>query len=247
MLCIYCPVGHLLIVGENLSVVGRIGNTRTRPVLGIYEVSTFEGLLLVILYCSSLCKLRVQLIPFRMSYDEVHIRRCQHPLSERVRYRLRQSTTMRRPCQDSLYTLRCLVFLDGDEVSKRLKRMHRCRLHSEDRFARILNKLIYYCLSIVILSVCQTSERADADNVAIASHHRNSLQQVFRLVAIHDDATLCFQLPCSGIDIEDNDIHAQIHCSLLRRKAGTKGVIEKYHQQSLVLTKLLKSITIFLN
>ena len=207
MLCIYCPVGHLLIVGENLSVVGRIGNTRTRPVLGIYEVSTFEGLLLVILYCSSLCKLRVQLIPFRMCYDEVHIRCRQHPFSERIRYCLRQSAAMRSPCQDSLYTLRLLVFLDGDEVSKSLKRVNGSRLHSEDRLARILYELIYYCLSIVILSVCQTCKRADTDNVAIASHHRNSLQQVFRLVAIHDDTTLCLQLPCSGIHIEDNDIH----------------------------------------
>ena len=246
VLCIYSPMCHLLVIDKNLAIVSRICNTRTRPVFGIYKICTFEGLLLVILYCSTLCKLRVELIPLRVCYDEIYIRSCQHPFSERIRYCLWQSATVWSPRQDSLYTLCWLMFLNGDEVSKSLKRVNCCCLHREDRLTRILYKLIYYCLSIVILPVCQTSKRADAYNIAVASHHRNCFQQMLRLVAIHDDATFCLQLPGSGIDIKDNYIHTQIHCSLLCRKAGTKGVIEKHHQQCLILAKLLKSITIFL-
>ena len=43
------------------------------------------------------------------------------------------------------------------------------------------------------------SERTHTDDITIRSHHRNSLQQMFTLIAIHNDTALCFQLPWSAI------------------------------------------------
>ena len=190
MLGIHRPVRHLVIVGEYLAVVGRVSNARTRPVLGIDEVGALKGFLLVILYRSTLCKLRVELITLWMSYHQVNIWRSKHPLSKRVWHSLRQRTAVRCPRQHSLHALLLLVFLYGDEVGKSLKRVNSGCLHGENRSAGVFHKLVHYGLGIVILPVCQAGKRAYADDVAVTAHHGDSLQQVLRLVAVHYHATL---------------------------------------------------------
>ena len=82
VLSIHRPVRHLVVVIQYLTVVGWVSNAWTRPVLGIYEVSTLKSLLLVIFYLRSLGKLRVELVALRMSNHEVNIRSSEHPFSE---------------------------------------------------------------------------------------------------------------------------------------------------------------------
>ena len=88
-------------------------------------------------------------------------------------------------------------------------------LHSEDGTAAVFDELLEHGLSIVILTVGESGEGTYADEVAVATHDGNGFEQVFALVAIHDDATLCFQFPGTGIDVEHDDIHAEVHGGLL--------------------------------
>ena len=67
-------------------------------------------------------------------------------------------------------------------------------LHSEDWAATVLYKLVYDGLGIIVVTIFQTGKAAHTDKVAEATHHRDSLQQVLALVAIHDNATLCLHL-----------------------------------------------------
>ena len=65
-------------------------------------------------------------------------------------------------------------------------------------------------------------EGTHTDYVAVATHYGDSFQQMFRLVAIHDDAAFGFQLPCSLVDVQYNDIHAQVQSGFLSAEAGTQ-------------------------
>ena len=142
---------------------------------------------------------------------------------------------MRSPGQDYLWTSHLLVLLDGDEVGECLEWVNGSSLHSEDRAAAVLYELVYNGFGIIILSVFQTGKATNTDKVAEATHHRDSLQQVLALVAIHDNATLCLQFPCTCVHVEYDNIHAQVHRSLLCTQSGTETVIEEYHQQGSVL------------
>ena len=83
------------------------------------------------------------------------------------------------------------------------------------RPAGILHELADNGFGIVVVAVTETSEGAHGNDVAVASHHRDGLQEMLALVTIHDDTTLGLELPCTGIDVEDNDIHTEVHGSLL--------------------------------
>ena len=180
-----------------------------------------------------------------MGDDKVYIGRI-HPLGKAVRYGLRKGTGMGRPGQHHLGTRLALVFLNGDEVGKCLERMHGGCLHGEDGTAAVLEELVIYGFGIVILTVCQSGKGTDSDEVTVGTHHRDGFQKVLAAVAIHDNSALGLQFPCSGIHIKHNDIHAQVHCSLLCGKTGAQAVIEKHHQQGLVLAQMLPLETVFL-
>ncbi len=85
--------------------------------------------------------------------------------------------------------------------------MHGGSLHREDGTARVFDKLVQHRLGIVILTVCQSGKGAYTDEVAVAAHHGDGLQQMLTLVTVHDDTTLRLQFPGTGIDIEHDDIH----------------------------------------
>ena len=70
---------------------------------------------------------------------------------------------------------------------------------------------------------------------------------MFTLVTVHDDATLCLQFPGTGIHIEHDDVHAQVHRRLLGRETGTQTVIEENHHQGLVLSQMLILETVVLD
>ena len=59
------------------------------------------------------------------------------------------------------------------------------------------------------------------------------------LVAVHNNATFCLELPCSGIYIKHNDVHAKIEGRLLRRETCSQRVVEENHHQRLVLPEML--------
>ena len=107
------------------------------------------------------------------------------------------------------------MLLDGDEVGECLERVNGSCLHGEDWATAVLHKLVDDGLGIIVVTVFQTGKATNTDKVAEATHHRDSLQQVLALVAIHDNATLCLQFPGTGIHIEHDYIHAQVHRSLL--------------------------------
>ena len=157
-----------------------------------------------------------------------------HPLGERVRYGLRQGVGMRGPGHHDLRTCRGLVLLDGDQVGEALQRVARRGLHREDRASRVADKLLQDTLFVVFGLVVEPGERAYADHVAVRSHDRNGFEQVFGLVAVHHHAPFGFEFPRSLVDIENHDVHAEVHRRLLGREARAEARIEEEHQQGLV-------------
>ena len=103
-----------------------------------------------------------------------------------------------------------------------------------NRLTAIFHKLVYNALGIVELAVLQSCKRAYGNDVAIARHYWNCLQQVFALVAIHDNSTLCLQLPCSCIYVQHYNVHTEVHGCLLCAQACAQAIVEEYHEQSLV-------------
>ena len=163
---------------QYLAVVFGIGNARTTPVLGINEVGILKSLHLIVLDAGTSSELRVEFVAVRMSNDEVDIGCC-HPLGKRVGHSLGQCAAMRSPRKHYLRTCLGLVFINGDEVGKRLKRMHGGCLHGKDGATAVLNELRNDCLGIVILAVGESGKGANTDKVAVAAHYRDSLKQMF--------------------------------------------------------------------
>ena len=94
--------------------------------------------------------------------------------------------------------------------------MARGGFHTENGFARILDKLIENNFIIIISFAFELRKRAHADNVAIGAHHGNGFQNVFRFVAVHYHAALGFEFPRALVDIEHDYVHSQIHSRFLR-------------------------------
>ena len=178
----YC---HMLVVDsprhvfrQYLAVVFGIGNARTTPVLGINEVGILKSLHLIVLDAGTSSELLVEFVAVRMGDYEVDIGCC-HPLGKRVGHSLGQCAAMRSPRKHYLRTCLGLVFLNGDEVGKRLKRMHGGCLHGKDGATAVLDELRNDCLGIVILAVGESGKGANTDKVAVAAHYRDSLKQMF--------------------------------------------------------------------
>ncbi len=161
-----------------LSIFLRNGNAWARPVLCINEVCTLECLLLIVFDSCALGELWIKLIAFWMSNNKINIWCCKHPLSERVWHSLWKTTAMRSPCEDSLYTLCCLMFFYCNKVGECLKRVNGCSLHCEDRLTSILYELVYDGLGIVVFTICEACERAYTDKVAEATHYRDCLKEM---------------------------------------------------------------------
>ena len=125
--------------------------------------------------------------------------------------------------------------------------MHSSCLHCKYRTARILDKLIQNSLSIVVFAIRESCKRTHSYEVAVATHNRDSLQQMLALIAIHDNTTFSLQFPCTCVNIEHDDIHAKIHSCLLGRQACAQTVIEEDHHQGLVFAQVLILKTIILN
>ena len=126
--------------------------------------------------------------------------------------------------------------MDSDEIGKGLQWMYGGGLHSDDRPARVFHKLVDDGLCVVVVAVLQPCKRTHGDDVAVAAHHRDGFQQMLALVAVHDHAAFRLQLPCTGIDVKHNDVHAQVHGRLLSRQTRAQTVVEEYHQQRLVFS-----------
>ena len=84
------------------------------------------------------------------------------------------------------------------------------RLHTEDRFAGVLDKLIQDNLVIVGRLLFELGERAYSDHITVGAHHRDRLKDMLRFIAIHDHPFFCFQLPGALVDVEYNYIHAEV-------------------------------------
>ena len=239
----------------DLAIVGGIGHAGVRPVLGVDEVGALEGFPLIILHVGSGHKLGVELVALGMGDDEVDVGR-QHPLGEGVGHGLRQGLGVGGPGEDDLGARNCGsaaahrtggILLDGDEVGEGLERMDRGGLHGEDRPSAVAYELLDDGLGIVVVAVGEAGEGADADDVAVAAHDGDGLKQMLRLVAVHDDAALGLEFPCPLVDVEHDDVHSQVHGSLLRGETGAQRVVEENHQERLVAPQLTIFITILLD
>ena len=250
-----CVVGHCHltfinsprhILQDYLSVVFGTSDTWATPVLGIDEVCSFECLHLVVFHAGIAHKLRVELIAFGMRHDEIHVGSV-HPFCKRIRNSLWQSSWMWSPSEHNLWFSHVLlpfiphfpIFLNGDEVGKCLKRMHSGALHEEHRSSAVFDELVENLLLVVVLTVFKTSKGAHTDDVAIAAHHGDGLQQVFALVAIHHDSAFSFQLPSALVHIEHDDVHAEVHGCFLCAETRAQTVVEENQQRSLVLAQSL--------
>ena len=154
---------------------------------------------------------------------------------------------MRSPSEHHLWALYGLMLLDGDKVGKTLQRVHCGSLHSKHRSARIFDKLHENLLLIVVGLVFESGERAHANHIAVATHHRNSFEQVFGLIAVHNHAALGFELPRALIHIEHYHIHAQVHGSLLGAETRAQRRVKEYHQKGLVFTQMFICISVGLH
>ncbi len=199
------------------------------PVFGIDEIGPSIGLFAIVFHRGITDKLLVEFIPFGMGNNELIIGSV-HPLGKRVRNRLRQCAGMRRPREYHFRPGSLLEFLDRDKVGETLQRMPCRRLHADDRFPRITDELFQNDFVIIIDLVVELRKRAHADDIAISAHHGNGFQHVLRLITIHHYTFLRFQLPCTLIDIQHNDIHSEIQRRFLRAQSGAQARIEKYHQ-----------------
>ena len=161
-----------------------------------------------------------------------------------VGHSLRQSLGVRRPGQNNLGTGGLLVLLNGNQVGKTLQRVYRCALHKEHGLTRVLDKLIENLLVVVVLAALELRERAHTDNIAIARHHGNSLEQVFALVAIHNHTALGFEFPRALVHIQHDDIHTEVHRRLLGAQTGAKAIVEEDEQGGLVATQLTVFVSV---
>ena len=139
------------------------------------------------------------------------------------------------------------MLFDGNQVGKGLQGVSCGSLHGEDGFAAVLDKLIENLLVVVVFAVFKAGKAAYANQVAVAGHHGDGLQQVFALVAIHDDTTFRLQLPCPLVHVEHDDVHAQVAGSLLRAQSGAQAVVEEDEQTGLVVSQCLELVTRFFN
>ena len=110
------------------------------------------------------------------------------------------------------------MLLDGDQVGETLQRVARRGLHREDRTARVADELLQHAFLVILGFVLKLCERSYADHVAVRSHDRNGFEQVFGLVAVHHHTPLGFEFPRPLVDVEDHDVHAEVHGGLLGRK-----------------------------
>ena len=94
--------------------------------------------------------------------------------------------------------------------------------HREYRTAGVLYELIQYHFVVIVFAVFKTGKGTHSDNIAVTTHYGNGFQQMFRFVTVHDDTALCFQFPGSLIDVQYNDIHAQIEGGFLSAETGAQ-------------------------
>ena len=169
-----------------------------------------------------------------------------HPLGERIGHSLRQRAGMRRPGHHYFRTGFSLELLDGYEVGEALERMACGGLHAEHGASGVFYELLDHPLLIVLFFVLKSGERANANDVAVASHDRDRLQKMFGFISIHDDTAFGLQFPCSLVHIEHDDVHAKIHGSFLCREARAQGGVEEDHEQGLVAAQLSERVAVFL-
>ena len=117
--------------------------------------------------------------------------------------------------------------------------MHCGTFHEEDGASAVADKLVEDFLLVVVLSALERGERTHADEVAILCHDGDGFEQVFALVAVHDDTALRFEFPRTLIDVEHDDVHAEVHRCLLGGEACAQTVVEEDEQGGLVAAQVL--------
>ena len=122
--------------------------------------------------------------------------------------------------------------------------MHGGALHEEDGATAVLDELLEDAFFVVVLARFEAGEGTHTDEVAVAAHDGDGFEEVFALVAFHDDAAFGLQFPGTLIDVEHDDVHAEVEGCLLGGEAGAQGVVEEDEHGSLVLAQLLVLIAI---
>ena len=137
---------------------------------------------------------------------------------------------MRGPGHDHFRPLLFPVFFNGDDVSESLEGMPRSCFHTEDRFARVFYELFQDFLPVVVGLALELRERPYPYHIAVAAHHRNSLQKMLGPVPVHHHATLSLEFPCPLVHIQYHHVHPQVHGRFLGAESGAETGVEEQHQ-----------------
>ena len=70
---------------------------------------------------------------------------------------------------------------------------------------------------------------------------------MFGFVAVHDDSALGLQLPGALVDVEYDDVHAQVQPGFLRAEARAQAGVKEYHQEGFVPPQFHVFETVFLD
>ena len=108
----------------------------------------------------------------------------------------------------------------------------------------MFDELVKDNLVVVIFLVLKTCERTYANDIAVASHYRNGLQNVLRLVTVHNHSAFGLEFPCSLVYVEYNDVHAKVQGCLLCAESCAQARVEEHHHEGLVLAELAVSVTV---
>ena len=93
----------------------------------------------------------------------------------------------------------------------------------------MLYKLAQDHLVVVVRFIFELREGAHPDHVAVGSHHRDGLEDMFRFVAIHDYPSLGLQFPSTLVNIEHDHVHPEVHSCFLGTQPGTEARVEENH------------------
>src|SRR5690606_38928260 len=116
--------------------------------------------------------------------------------------------------------------------------MERCAFQADHGYARIAHELVDYVLAVVFLAIAECGKSANREDIEILTQHGCRLLHVLRRRTVHYSTIREFELPPFLVDVEDNDLHAQVSRGHLRAYARAEAGIEKYHAERLARSQL---------
>lgn len=110
-----------------------------------------------------------------------------------------------------------------------------------------MDELLDDAFFVVVLPVFESGKRAHTNQVAVAAHYGDGLEQVLALVAVHNDAAFGFQFPGALVHVEYNDVKPQVAGRFLSAQTGAQTVVEENEQYRAVAAPRFKTVAVGLD